>query len=127
MIVIGIGANSKAREEDFTAALASIRAETGGDLVATLEDAPFRAILEAAASRQSMTCHEWPLAELRKRNDDCRTRSERSFDLFGVGSIAEASALAAAGPSSRLLAPRRIIGNITVAAATSADMKESPR
>ena len=127
MIAIGIGANSKAKTEDFVAALASFSSEAGGDVVATLEDAPFVGLLKAAASIGSMTYRELPVAELRKRNDDCLTRSERSLDLFGVMSIAEASALAAAGPRSRLVAPRRIIGNITVAAATSADMKESPR
>jgi cobalt-precorrin 5A hydrolase len=127
MIAIGIGANSKAREEDFASALASIRAETGGDVVATLEDAPFVGLLKAAAAIGSIPYRELPVAELRKRNDDCPTRSKRSLDLFGVMSIAEASALAAAGPHSQLVAPRRIIGNITVAAATSADTKESPR
>jgi len=127
MIAIGIGANSKAQAEDFTAVIAGIRAEAGGDVVVTLENAPFRAALEAAASRQSLACRELPLAELRKRNDDCRTRSERSLDLFGIMSIAEASALAAAGPCSKLISPRRIIGNITVAAAKSADTKDNPR
>jgi cobalt-precorrin 5A hydrolase len=127
MIAIGIGANSKAKAEDFVAALASIYSEAGGDVVATLEDAPFVDVLKAAASSQSITYRDLPVAELRKRNDDCMTRSERSLALYSVASIAEASALAAAGSRSRLLAPRRIIGNITVAAATSADTIESPR
>ena len=127
MIAIGIGANSKAKAEDFAAALASFSAEAGGDVVATLEDAPFVDLLKAAAAIRSMTYRELPVAELRKRNDECPTRSKRSLDLFGIMSIAEASALVAAGPRSRLVAPRRIIGNITVAAATSADTKESPR
>ncbi|ADJ24488.1 putative precorrin methylase [Hyphomicrobium denitrificans ATCC 51888] len=126
MIAIGVGANSKARDEDFASALASIRAETGGDVVATFEDAPFRAPLQTAASRQSLAHRTLPLADLRKRNDDCMTRSERSLALYGVASIAEASALAAAGPRSELIAARRIIGNVTVAAAKSADTKESP-
>ena len=126
MIAIGVGANSKAQADDFTAALASICAEAGGDVVATLEDAPFVDLLKAAASRQSIACRELPLAELHRRNDDCRTRSERTLDLFGIMSVAEASALAAAGPRSQLLAPRRIIGNITVAAARSADPHEGP-
>lgn len=127
MIAIGVGANSKAREEDFASALASIRAETGGDVVATFEDAPFRALLQAAASRQSFAHRTLPLADLRTRNDDCRTRSKRSLALYGVASIAEASALAAAGPRSELIAPRRVIGNVTVAAARSACTKEGPQ
>lgn len=127
MIAIGIGANSKARDEDFASALASIRAETGGDVVATFEDAPFRAPLQSAASRYSLAHRTLPLADLRTRNGDCLTRSERSLALYGVASIAEASALAAAGPRSELIAARRIIGNVTVAVAKSADTKESPQ
>jgi cobalt-precorrin 5A hydrolase len=126
MIAIGIGANSNARDEDFASALASIRAETGGDVVATFEDAPFRALMQTAASRHLLAHRTLPLADLRTRNGDCLTRSERSLALYGVASIAEASALAAAGPRSKLIAARCIIGNVTVAAARSADTKESP-
>lgn len=127
MIAIGIGANSKARESDFESALAVLFGETGADVVATLEDAPFTVILKTAASRQSIAYCEFSLLELHRRNGDCRTRSERSLARFGVASIAEASALAAAGPRSELLAPRRIIGNITVAVAKSADTEERPQ
>ncbi|AGK59091.1 precorrin methylase [Hyphomicrobium denitrificans 1NES1] len=127
MIAIGVGANSKAQADDFAAALASVCAETGGDVIATLENAPFANLLKAAASGQSIAYRELSLAELRERNGDCLTRSERTLDLFGVRSLAEASALAAAGPRSLLLVPRRIIGNITVAAAKSADAEESPQ
>ncbi len=34
------------------------------------------------------------------------TRSERVAERFGTGSVAEAAALAAAGPGARLVAPR---------------------
>jgi cobalt-precorrin 5A hydrolase len=127
MIAIGIGANSKAQADDFVAVLASICKEISGDVVATFEYAPFIDVLKSAASRRSILYCELTLAELQRRNDDCRTRSQRTLDLFGVMSVAEASALAAAGPRSQLLVPRRIIGNITVAAAKSADAEESPQ
>lgn len=126
MIAVGIGANSKAQADDFMAVLASICNEMSGDVVATFEEAPFANLLKAAASRQSIAYRELPLRDLRERNDDCRTRSQRTLDLFGVASIAEASALAAAGIGSQLLVPRCIIGNITIAAAKSVDAKESP-
>ncbi|MBP0574469.1 cobalamin biosynthesis protein, partial [Mycobacterium tuberculosis] len=45
------------------------------------------------------------------------TRSERVVALFGVPSIAETAALAAAGPNARLVVPRRIVGPVTVAVA----------
>jgi cobalt-precorrin 5A hydrolase len=45
------------------------------------------------------------------------TRSARSMDTLNVQSVAEAAALAAAGPNSRLLAPRVAIGPVTCALA----------
>jgi cobalt-precorrin 5A hydrolase len=127
MIAIGVGANSKAQADDFAAALASICAETSGDVIATFEKAPFANLLKTAASGRSIAYRELSLAELRERNGDCRTRSQRTLDLFGVVSLAEASALAAAGSGSRLLVPRRVISNITIAAAKSANTEESPQ
>ncbi len=45
------------------------------------------------------------------------TRSARSMDTLNVHSVAEAAALAAAGPNSRLLAPRIAVGPVTCALA----------
>jgi cobalt-precorrin 5A hydrolase len=45
------------------------------------------------------------------------TRSARSMDTLNVQSVAEAAALAAAGPNSRVLAPRLAIGPVTCALA----------
>jgi cobalt-precorrin 5A hydrolase len=45
------------------------------------------------------------------------TRSARSMDTLNVRSVAEASALAAAGPNSRLLAARVVVGPVTCALA----------
>ena len=52
------------------------------------------------------------------------TRSDRVAALFGAGSVAEAAALAAAGPCSRLLGPRSISrdGMATAAIAEGADI-----
>jgi cobalt-precorrin 5A hydrolase len=125
VIAIGIGANGKARADDFDVALADVRGATGADVVATFENAPFADALQGAASRLAIACRELSLAELRARNDDCRTRSERTLALFGVASVAEASALAAAGPGSELIVPRRTLGHVTVAAAKSKEAKEN--
>jgi len=126
MIAIGIGANSRAQRDDFAAAIADIRREAkGGDVIATFEKAVFANLVMAAAGCQSVMYRPLALEALRGRSDDCLTRSERTLGLFGVASVAEAAALVAAGPGSHLVVPRRIIGNITVAAARSADAKES--
>jgi cobalt-precorrin 5A hydrolase len=45
------------------------------------------------------------------------TRSARSMDTLNVHSVAEAAALAAAGPGARLLAPRVAVGPVTCALA----------
>jgi cobalt-precorrin 5A hydrolase len=45
------------------------------------------------------------------------TRSARSMDTLKVHSVAEAAALAAAGPGARLLAPRVAVGPVTCALA----------
>jgi cobalt-precorrin 5A hydrolase len=122
MIAIGIGANGRAHKDDFATVLADIRREVkGGDVVATFGDAVFAKFVKAVASRQSVAYRPLELDALRGRSDDCLTRSERTLAVFGVASVAEAAALAAAGPDSHLVVPRRIIGNVTVAAARSAE------
>ena len=45
------------------------------------------------------------------------TRSARSMEALNVHCVAEAAALAAAGPNSRLLAPRLAVGPVTCALA----------
>jgi cobalt-precorrin 5A hydrolase len=128
MIAIGVGANSRAHENEFPIALAEARGEAGGaDMIATFGAAFFAKLVEAAAHRASITYLPVVLEAMRERNGECLTRSERTLALFGVASVAEAAALVGAGPDSRLIMPRRIIGNITVAAAQSADArKRSP-
>jgi cobalt-precorrin 5A hydrolase len=125
MIVIGIGANSRAHESDFPIALAAACAEAGEvDVVTTYDAANFANHVEAAARQVSIAYRPSTLDDMRERNGDCLVRSERAMALLGVASVAEAAALVGAGPGSRLIIPRRIIGNITIAAAQSADGKE---
>ncbi len=50
------------------------------------------------------------------------TRSERVIALSGVPSVAEAAALAAVGPSGRLIAPRIVVGPATCALAGTGEM-----
>jgi cobalt-precorrin 5A hydrolase len=122
MIVVGIGANNSAQEQDFIAALdKAMRGAAGCDAVATFEAAQFANYVKIAAERASLSFRPVALDALRERSGDCLTRSERTLGLFGVASIAEAAALAGAGRGSRLTMPRRTVGNITIAAAQSAD------
>jgi len=128
MIAIGMGANSLAHPEDFSAALAAVSREAGGcHEVATLGTAAFAVHVQAAALKAGVSFRPWMLIALRERSRDCVTRSERSLSLYGVTSIAEAAALVSAGPGSHLVIPRRVIGNITIAAAQSAPRGERPK
>lgn len=125
MIAIGIGASSRASRRDFSEAIAKARREAGGgDLIAAIETALFADDVRDVAGEASLAYLPVTLEALRGRNGECLTRSERSLSLFGVASVAEAAALAGAGPGSRLIMARRAIGHITVAAARSADEEE---
>jgi cobalt-precorrin 5A hydrolase len=125
MIAIGVGANNQAHESDFPAALAEACREAGGaDVITTFDTANFANYVEAAAHQASITYRPLTLDAMRERNGECLTSSGRTLALFGVASIAEAAALAAAGAGSHLIMQRRIIGNITVAAARSMDARE---
>ena len=56
------------------------------------------------------------------------TRSERVMDRYGTGSLAEAAALAAAGPGARLLGPRAVSRDrMATAAIASAPAPERAR
>jgi hypothetical protein len=61
-----------------------------------------------------------PDSDLTLAGDRIETRSERVLALTGVGSVAEAAALAAAGPSAKLISPRLVMGSATCALAASA-------
>lgn len=58
-----------------------------------------------------------PDAVLRAADAGTATRSERIVQLHGVGSVAEAAALAAAGPGAVLVLPRLTLGRVTCALA----------
>ncbi|HEV7335255.1 MAG TPA: cobalamin biosynthesis protein [Bosea sp. (in: a-proteobacteria)] len=51
----------------------------------------------------------------------CATRSSRIAGLYGVGSVAEAAALAAAGPGAVLVQPRIATSRVTCALARGAE------
>jgi cobalt-precorrin 5A hydrolase len=56
---------------------------------------------------------------MKAASDRTETRSARVLALMGVPTVAEAAALAAAGPAARLLGPRLVVGAATCALAAS--------
>jgi cobalt-precorrin 5A hydrolase len=73
--------------------------------------------LAKAAARLELSLIYLTREALRDREGDVRTRSARVESLFGVPSVAEAAALAGAGPGSVLILPRIAEGGATCAIA----------
>jgi len=124
MIAAGIGCKRGASASDIEGAIrtALARAQIGADaldVVATIETKGAEAGIRAAAKKFGVSLLVIPALELAGVGDRVETRSERVTALAGVGSVAEAAALAAAGPASKLIARRLIVGAATCALAAS--------
>ncbi|SDM86450.1 cobalt-precorrin 5A hydrolase [Methylobacterium phyllostachyos] len=121
-LVAGIGFRRGTDADEIAALIARALGELGaayGDLiaVATAADrAAEPALAEAAARFDLAPCPVAPEA-LTARDAELVTRSARIEHLRGIGSLAEAAALAAAGPGSRLALPRIASGGATCALA----------
>ena len=122
-----IGAGGR-REVDATA-LAALAREAAARCGVAVEGAAFAALagredeaaFRAAASLLGARLVLLPLEELRERDAELLTRSPRVEAMFGVGSLVEALALAAAGEGSRLLAPRSTTERLACAIAEAQD------
>lgn len=115
MIVAGFGfraaATGASLEEAFDMAAA------GRDVLAlaTSEDKAMAAVFRTFAKAQSRPIAAIDAARLRAQ--ETTTQSAQSRAHRGVGSVAEAAALAAAGPGARLLAPRVVSADGTATCA----------
>ena len=107
-----------------------VAARHGVDLqfatLATMEARGDEPGLQGAARLLDMAVVFLSLEKLRARGGDVRTRSARVEEIFGVGSVAEAAALAGAGAGSILLAPRVATTRLACAIARAKDGGESP-
>ena len=125
MIAAGVGCRRGASAPDIEAAVraALARANIAADaldVIATIEAKRTEPGILAAAETFGVSVVIVPEHELALAGDRVETHSDRVLTLTGVGSVAEAAALAAAGPSARLIAPRLAIGAATCAIAASA-------
>jgi cobalt-precorrin 5A hydrolase len=124
MIVAGIGCRRGAEARDIEAAIRTALADAGvepADLKAIATGSAKAAEPGIAATAAKLGLNILPIAEAELKAAGARvmTRSERVLALTGVPSLAEAAALAAAGPSSRLIASRLVVGAATCALARS--------
>ena len=102
MIVAGVGF----RKDTGIDSLRDALARAGGyaaDALATAADKACAPVVQALAAELALPLHAIPLESL--QNQPTLTQSARVQALYGTGSLAEAAALAAAGPGARLLGP----------------------
>jgi len=124
MIVAGVGCRRGAPAPDIETAIrmalqsAGIAADAL-DAIATAQAKGAEAGIAVAAEKLGVRVVLVPEAELKTASARTTTRSERVLALIGVPSVAEAAALAAAGPSARLVSPRLVIGAATCALAAT--------
>ena len=116
MRIAGLGLRATAKRETLCALLA--QADTV-DALATLADKANHPALLALARMASLPIHPVPRENL--AGLATQTRSCRIEQGFGTGSVAEACALAAAGPGARLVLARLTAqtGEATLAVAES--------
>lgn len=122
MIVAGIGSKRGVSAEEVLAAFdaALARADLARADVALMASPAVKggeAGISEAAAQLGLPLVLVPQAQLEAASSRTKTHSERVVALLRVPSAAETAALAAAGPSARLLGPRLALGSVTCALA----------
>ena len=120
MIVLGIGFRGKADEQDLAAAYhAAVASGHAPSALATLASKANHSALLALAAHLRLPVLAIDDAALAAQNT--LTQSPRIRQTFNTGSVAEAAALAAAGPGAKLIVPRVVAagGMATAAIAES--------
>ncbi|MBO9654032.1 cobalamin biosynthesis protein [Agrobacterium sp. SOY23] len=119
--VAGIGCRKGAASDAIIAAVRAAE-RAFGMTVDHLATAPLKAEeagLVAAAKGLSLPLEIVAQERLEAVAAETMTFSQASLDHAGSPSVSEAAALAAAGASARLVAPRLVVGEVTVAIATT--------
>jgi len=128
MIVAGVGCRRGAPASDVDAALRAALDRAGVaasalDAIATTAAKQNEAAITATAAKLGVGLVLVSDRDLQAAGPRVATRSERVLALMGVPSVAEAAALAAAGPAARLIAPRLVVGAATCALAASEEFR----
>ncbi len=120
-VIAGIGCRHNCPEADILAALdrACRAAGRAADALATADFKAREPGLLAAASLRGLAVIAIDRAALTAAQPRCATTSAATLRAIGLGSVAEASALAATGASGWLLLPRLVAGSATCALAAA--------
>jgi cobalt-precorrin 5A hydrolase len=126
VIVAGVGCRKGAAATDIEAAISAALERCGVatealGLIATSMAKGAEAGIVTAASALGVPVVLVSQGALEDAGHRTATKSERVLLRTGVPSLAEAAALAAAGPAARLIAPRVAVGPATCALAQSTD------
>lgn len=122
---VGVGARKAFEARELAALVREVAARLDVDLgegtLAALETHDGAREFLRAAEMLGMGCELLALERAQRYKRDVLTRSPRVEAMFGVGSLCEALALAAAGDGGRLLAPRAATARLTCAIAKGED------
>ncbi len=125
MLAVGVGSERDVPAESLIPLVAEALAEAGASVdavacVASLDLKAAEPAIHALAAHLGVPARFFARGELAARTDDLVTPSEDVRRAVGVAGVAEAAALAAAGPDSRLLVPKRRGERVTCAVARAA-------
>ena len=109
MIVAGFGFRVGATAESLSDALDRAGGKDRVTALATAADRTHRPPFSGFAAALDLPVH--PIDAERLEVQETVTRSAASLAARGTGSVAEAAALAAAGPGARLIGPRVVSGD----------------
>ena len=128
MIVAGVGCRRGTAAQEIEAVLCAALARAGvsaRDLnaIATGDVKRGERGIETVAAKLGVRLMLIPHGDLKAAGNRATTRSDRVLAFIGLPSLAEAAALAAAGPSARLIVSRLIVGAATCALAASGDVQ----
>jgi cobalt-precorrin 5A hydrolase len=123
---VGVGARKDFAAEELAAFVRDVAARLEVDLreatLAALATHERAGEFARVTKMLNLECRMLTLEEAQQYKRDVLTRSERIEAMFGVGSLAEALALSAAGAGARLLAPRVATERLTCAIARAENL-----
>lgn len=131
MAVIGIGSTSRVTLGDLFAVIAAASDKAKGimrgtesegeglHMIATMDRPSTNGVYREAATTLSIELRLLTLDDLLAFAGGCATHSAKSMKAYGIPSVAEASALAAAGAGAKLVIPRFCGRNTTASVAAA--------